>query len=157
MEAEKGDQQLLGASNEKDPPSRKHSDTKGNGEDAKKAADSSNKNGDSKAEGNQNEEAPQNKGSDGANPLHGKFTFRLILASVAATLGGSTVNGYNTAALNMPEQLIRGFINTSLLRYTETPNLTMVNLVWSITQSIYLVGGCMGAFTFGYLAQKLGR
>lgn len=105
----------------------------------------------------QRDDADDTKKSEEVNPLHGRFTFRLALASVAATLGGSTINGYNTAALNMPVELIRNFINTSLIRYSDSPSETSINLVWSMTQSIFLIGGCIGAFTFGTLAQRLGR
>ena len=55
-------------------------------------------------------------------------------------------------------QLIEDFLNTS---YTERmgaePSEDVLRMLWSLSVAIYLVGGCIGAFAVGKLANGLGR
>lgn len=57
-------------------------------------------------------------------------------------------------------QHIQSFLNESASAHYygggDIPEATL-NLLWSFTVSIYLIGGCAGAFAAGFLADKFGR
>jgi hypothetical protein len=55
-------------------------------------------------------------------------------------------------------QLIKDFLNTTYTeRFGEVPGPQLLNFLWSASVSIYLVGGCGGAFCAGWFANKVGR
>ena len=50
------------------------------------------------------------------------------------------------------------FINGSYVKhFKDTPTEQILNIMWATTVSIYLVGGFIGAFSAGWLAEKFGR
>lgn len=55
-------------------------------------------------------------------------------------------------------QFVKEFLNATLAeRLDKPPSVDVLDLVWSITVSIYTLGGMFGAFSFGWLADRLGR
>ena len=55
-------------------------------------------------------------------------------------------------------QTIQAFYNdTYIYRFKEPVGKSLLNLLWAITISIYLVGGMVGIFSSGYFADKFGR
>ena len=55
-------------------------------------------------------------------------------------------------------QLIKNFLNSSYsAHYGGSVSDSLLNILWSVTVSVYLVGGCAGAFSAGWLANKFGR
>ncbi|XP_064642899.1 solute carrier family 2, facilitated glucose transporter member 1-like [Lineus longissimus] len=90
--------------------------------------------------------------------IPGKVTLPLFITAFAAAFGSSFPHGYNSGVLNAPQHLIRDFLNQSIYDHYGTVNTeTSLNLVWSLTVAIYLVGGMVGAFTAGFYADKFGR
>lgn len=55
-------------------------------------------------------------------------------------------------------QLIQNFLNESYTeRFGVPPEHWMLNLLWSASVSVYLIGGCGGAFSVGWFANRFGR
>ena len=55
-------------------------------------------------------------------------------------------------------QLIKDFLNkTTTARFGSPASEGVLSFVWALTVSIYLVGGCGGAFSAGWIADKCGR
>lgn len=60
--------------------------------------------------------------------------------------------------LSTLSQFVKEFLNATLAeRLDKPPSVDVLDLVWSITVSIYTLGGMFGAFSFGWLADRLGR
>uniref|UniRef100_A0A7N5JG71 Solute carrier family 2, facilitated glucose transporter member 1 n=1 Tax=Ailuropoda melanoleuca TaxID=9646 RepID=A0A7N5JG71_AILME len=87
----------------------------------------------------------------------GKMTVQLMLAVGGAVLG-SLQFGYNTGVINAPQTVIEEFYNqTWFNRYEKyiTPG-TLVTL-WSLSVSIFSVGGMLGSFSVGLFVNRFGR
>ena len=55
-------------------------------------------------------------------------------------------------------QLIQEFLNASYTeRFGSHPSDGVLNILWSASVAIYLVGGCGGAFSAGWIANYFGR
>ena len=55
-------------------------------------------------------------------------------------------------------QLIKDFINTTYTeRFSSSPSESVIDILWATSVSIYLVGGCAGAFSAGWFADRFGR
>ncbi|KAM9839031.1 solute carrier family 2, facilitated glucose transporter member 1-like [Aulostomus maculatus] len=81
-----------------------------------------------------------------------------LLFSLATAVIGSLQFGYNTGVINAPEQKLRSFFNdTWLERYGEAISPGVCTIVWSITVSIFSVGGMVGSFSVGVMANRFGR
>ncbi|XP_063173422.1 solute carrier family 2, facilitated glucose transporter member 1 [Candoia aspera] len=86
-----------------------------------------------------------------------KMTLQLMLAVGGAVLG-SLQFGYNTGVINAPQTVIEEFYNqTWFNRYEKyiTPG-TLVTL-WSLSVSIFSVGGMLGSFSVGLFVNRFGR
>jgi len=58
----------------------------------------------------------------------------------------------------MSVKLVKNFLNeTFAAQFATEPEGWTVELLWSVVVSIYLLGGCGGAFIVGYLADSFGR
>uniref|UniRef100_A0A8D3C9M2 Solute carrier family 2, facilitated glucose transporter member 5 n=1 Tax=Scophthalmus maximus TaxID=52904 RepID=A0A8D3C9M2_SCOMX len=74
----------------------------------------------------------------------------LVLMVVAAGTGGTLQYGYNLAIMNAPTTFIQTFINeTALERWDIQLEDYQVTLVWTITVSIFSLGGFAGALIAG--------
>jgi len=86
------------------------------------------------------------------------WTPLLILTAVATILGTAFPAGYNMGILNAPQDIITKFCNESIFNtYGTVMEETPLNLLWSFVVSIFLIGGCFGAFMGGPIANKIGR
>jgi len=86
------------------------------------------------------------------------FTARLCLAIAAAALGSAFQHGYNTGVVNAPQTIIEQWVNkTYHSRNGEYISASGVTAIWSVTVSIFCVGGMLGALFTGMVANKFGR
>lgn len=86
------------------------------------------------------------------------LTRNLLLHSLVILMGSSFLFGYNIGVLNQPSQLIRDFYNETYTdRYNEPINSYKLTFLWSLTTAFFLPGGMIGAFSAGFLADKVGR
>uniref|UniRef100_A0AAY5KK08 Major facilitator superfamily (MFS) profile domain-containing protein n=1 Tax=Esox lucius TaxID=8010 RepID=A0AAY5KK08_ESOLU len=71
---------------------------------------------------------------------------------------GSLQFGYNTGVINAPEQKLRAFFNSTWMeRYGRPIEPGMCTIVWSFSVAIFSVGGMVGSFSVGVLANRFGR
>ncbi|KAK7899284.1 hypothetical protein WMY93_020137 [Mugilogobius chulae] len=81
-----------------------------------------------------------------------------LLFSLATAVIGSLQFGYNTGVINAPEQKLRTFFNdTWMERYGEPISQGMCTIVWSVSVAIFSVGGMVGSFSVGVMANRFGR
>ncbi|KAF7651019.1 hypothetical protein LDENG_00117060 [Lucifuga dentata] len=81
-----------------------------------------------------------------------------LLFSLATAVIGSLQFGYNTGVINAPEQKLQSFFNdTWVERYGEPINPGICTIVWSVTVAIFSVGGMVGSFSVGVMANRFGR
>ncbi|KAI5621597.1 solute carrier family 2, facilitated glucose transporter member 3, partial [Silurus asotus] len=81
-----------------------------------------------------------------------------LLFSMATAVIGSLQFGYNTGVINAPEQKLRAFFNNTWMdRYGKPIEPGMCTIVWSVSVAIFSVGGMVGSFSVGVLANKFGR
>ncbi|KAK9885926.1 hypothetical protein WA026_013804 [Henosepilachna vigintioctopunctata] len=85
------------------------------------------------------------------------LTFFLSYAILAAVLGMLQF-GYNTGVINAPQHNIEYFIkSTYRSRYGEDLPDEVVRGLYSIAVSIFAIGGMLGGFSGGMVANKFGR
>nr|XP_050859430.1 solute carrier family 2, facilitated glucose transporter member 1-like isoform X3 [Vespula vulgaris] len=88
----------------------------------------------------------------------GGLNIRLIFAITAAVLGSSFQHGYNTGVVNAPQELIENWISEVKMNRTGMPtSQSEVTVIWSITVSIFCVGGMIGGSLVGTIANRFGR
>ncbi|CAG11687.1 unnamed protein product, partial [Tetraodon nigroviridis] len=81
-----------------------------------------------------------------------------LLFSLATAVIGSLQFGYNTGVINAPEQKLRSFFNdTWMERYKQPISPGVCTIVWSIAVAIFSVGGMVGSFSVGVMANRFGR
>ncbi|KAM4725661.1 solute carrier family 2, facilitated glucose transporter member 1-like [Anableps anableps] len=81
-----------------------------------------------------------------------------LLFSVGTAVIGSLQFGYNTGVINAPEEKLRSFFNqTWVQRYNEPISPGMGTTIWSTTVAIFTLGGMVGSFGVGVMANRFGR
>ncbi|KAM4740250.1 solute carrier family 2, facilitated glucose transporter member 1 [Anableps anableps] len=86
-----------------------------------------------------------------------QITFPLLM-SVGTAVIGSLQFGYNTGVINAPQKIIENFINETYQdRYQEPISKSFLTAIWSISVSIFSVGGIFGSFSVGFFVNRLGR
>ncbi|XP_030644441.1 solute carrier family 2, facilitated glucose transporter member 3a [Chanos chanos] len=81
-----------------------------------------------------------------------------LLFSLSTAVIGSLQFGYNTGVINAPEQKLRAFFNNTWMeRYGEPIKPGVCTIVWSLAVAIFSVGGMVGSFSVGVMADKFGR
>ncbi|KAK9957904.1 hypothetical protein ABG768_012104 [Culter alburnus] len=81
-----------------------------------------------------------------------------LMFSLSTAVIGSLQFGYNTGVINAPEQKLRAFFNATWMeRYGEPITPGMCTIVWSFAVAIFSVGGMVGSFSVGVIANKFGR
>uniref|UniRef100_A0AAR2IXB9 Major facilitator superfamily (MFS) profile domain-containing protein n=1 Tax=Pygocentrus nattereri TaxID=42514 RepID=A0AAR2IXB9_PYGNA len=91
---------------------------------------------------------------------HGSTHLTLSLLAVAflSSFGSSMLYGYNLAVVNSPAQYIKEFFNRTAVRRNGTGlSHDSITVLYSITVSIFAVGGLLGSLTVGMLVSKFGR
>uniref|UniRef100_A0A8C7JS97 Solute carrier family 2 member 3a n=1 Tax=Oncorhynchus kisutch TaxID=8019 RepID=A0A8C7JS97_ONCKI len=81
-----------------------------------------------------------------------------LLFSLATAVIGSLQFGYNTGVINAPEQKLRAFFNNTWMeRYGEPIKPGTCTIVWSFSVAVFSVGGMVGSFSVGVMADRFGR
>ncbi|XP_037831106.1 solute carrier family 2, facilitated glucose transporter member 9 isoform X2 [Kryptolebias marmoratus] len=92
--------------------------------------------------------------SAGKQPL----TACLFSAAFFGALGSSFLYGYNLSVVNAPALYIKAFYNkTWTERYGVPLPAETATLLWSITVSIFAIGGLLGALSVSLFIKALGR
>ncbi|XP_061919688.1 solute carrier family 2, facilitated glucose transporter member 9 [Entelurus aequoreus] len=105
----------------------------------------------------QKDEAAEQSASDNP-PGKQPVTSCLLSAAFFGALGSSFLYGYNLSVVNAPALYIQHFYNqTWMERYGQPVGAETSTLLWSITVSIFSIGGLCGALTVSWLIKILGR
>uniref|UniRef100_A0A8C5LRH1 Solute carrier family 2, facilitated glucose transporter member 5 n=1 Tax=Leptobrachium leishanense TaxID=445787 RepID=A0A8C5LRH1_9ANUR len=87
-----------------------------------------------------------------------EYTWKLIMASLVGAFGSSFLYGYNLSVVNAPGSYIRDLYNqTWSSRYNTTMSSETISILWSLTVSIFAIGGLLGALMVSPMVNKLGR
>ncbi|KAK5863444.1 hypothetical protein PBY51_000473 [Eleginops maclovinus] len=88
----------------------------------------------------------------------GRLTAVLVLATLISAFGSSFQYGYNVAVVNSPSPFMQHFFNATYMERYDTPmESTVLTLLWSLTVSMYPLGGFFGSLMVAPLVNKLGR
>ncbi|XP_018597476.2 solute carrier family 2, facilitated glucose transporter member 5 [Scleropages formosus] len=88
----------------------------------------------------------------------GKLTVVLVLATLISTFGSSFQYGYNVAVVNSPAPFMQQFYNQTYQdRYGDSIEDSLLTLLWSLSVSMFPLGGFIGSLMVGPLVNKLGR
>ncbi|TSK17979.1 Solute carrier family 2, facilitated glucose transporter member 9 [Bagarius yarrelli] len=86
------------------------------------------------------------------------LTSTLLAAALLSSFGSSMLYGYNLAVVNSPAQYIKDFFNhTAVRRKGSGLSNDTITVLYSITVSIFAIGGLVGSLTVGILVTKFGR
>uniref|UniRef100_A0A671KCH9 Solute carrier family 2, facilitated glucose transporter member 3-like n=1 Tax=Sinocyclocheilus anshuiensis TaxID=1608454 RepID=A0A671KCH9_9TELE len=90
--------------------------------------------------------------------VQGKQVTWCLMFCVSTAVIGSLQFGYNTGVINAPDEKVQNFIrNVTQERSGEPMDKSTLTTVWSVTVSIFNVGGMIGSLSVGTLVDKLGR
>ncbi|XP_055021888.1 solute carrier family 2, facilitated glucose transporter member 5-like [Boleophthalmus pectinirostris] len=82
----------------------------------------------------------------------------LALATLISAFGSSFQYGYNVAVVNSPALYMKEFYNATYLgRYNKPMEENFLTLLWSLSVSMYPMGGFFGSLMVAPLVNKLGR
>ncbi|XP_019516722.1 PREDICTED: solute carrier family 2, facilitated glucose transporter member 9 isoform X5 [Hipposideros armiger] len=82
----------------------------------------------------------------------------LIVASLVGALGSSFLYGYNLSVVNAPTPYIKAFYNETWERKHGHPiDSDTLTLLWSVTVSIFAIGGLAGTLLVKLMGKCLGR
>ncbi|KAM7404588.1 hypothetical protein PAMP_011925 [Pampus punctatissimus] len=88
----------------------------------------------------------------------GRLTAVLALATLISAFGSSFQYGYNVAVINSPSPFMQQFYNATYLeRYGRPMEENVQTLLWSLSVSMYPLGGFFGSLMVAPLVNKLGR
>ncbi|KAI1892622.1 hypothetical protein AGOR_G00135470 [Albula goreensis] len=88
----------------------------------------------------------------------GRLTAVLALATLISTFGSSFQYGYNVAVVNSPAPFMQQFYNQTYLdRYGTPIEESLLTLFWSLSVSMYPLGGFFGSLMVAPLVNKMGR
>ncbi|NXL41180.1 GTR9 protein, partial [Podilymbus podiceps] len=86
------------------------------------------------------------------------FTFPLLSVTLLVSFGSSMLYGYNLAVVNSPAVYIKAFYNaTWSRRYGHGLVPGPLTLLYSLTVSIFALGGLVGSLLVGVLVERYGR
>ncbi|XP_042199596.1 solute carrier family 2, facilitated glucose transporter member 1 [Callorhinchus milii] len=81
-----------------------------------------------------------------------------LITAVGVAVIGSLQFGYNTGVINAPQKVIENFLNdTWIYRYNEPISQGTLTSLWSLSVSIFSVGGMFGSFSVGLFVNRFGR
>ncbi|KAM4854995.1 solute carrier family 2, facilitated glucose transporter member 9 [Thomomys bottae] len=82
----------------------------------------------------------------------------LVVASLVGAFGSSFLYGYNLSVVNAPTPYIKAFYsNVWERRYGQPPDPATLTLLWSVTVSIFAIGGLVGTVMVKMIGKALGR
>ncbi|XP_070610324.1 solute carrier family 2, facilitated glucose transporter member 9-like [Erythrolamprus reginae] len=97
-------------------------------------------------------------GSGGGTMSLSHLTFPLIAVTLLSSFGSSMLYGFNLAVVNSPAVHIKAFYNaTWYQRYGQGLAQGPLTLMYSLTVSIFALGGLVGSFPVGILVTQYGR
>uniref|UniRef100_A0A8C5STV2 Solute carrier family 2, facilitated glucose transporter member 5 n=1 Tax=Laticauda laticaudata TaxID=8630 RepID=A0A8C5STV2_LATLA len=86
------------------------------------------------------------------------LTFPLLAVTLLSSFGSSMLYGFNLAVVNSPTVHIKAFYNaTWYRRYGQGLTQGPLTLMYSLTVSIFALGGFVGSFPVGILVTQYGR
>ncbi|XP_054995953.1 solute carrier family 2, facilitated glucose transporter member 9 [Sorex araneus] len=105
---------------------------------------------------------PGLRGPQGARPPQGNgrknWSCSLVLAALVGAFGSSFLYGYNLSVVNAPTSYIKAFYNESWeRRYGHPIDPDTLTLLWSVTVSIFAIGGLVGTLLVKPIGKVLGR
>ncbi|XP_051940340.1 solute carrier family 2 member 15b [Hippocampus zosterae] len=90
--------------------------------------------------------------------INSNLTKSLLAVAFLASVGSSLLYGFNLAVVNSPALYIKDFYNETLQeQYGWIPNERHLTVLYSLTVSIFAIGGMTGALLVGKLVTKYGR
>ncbi|KAM6090096.1 solute carrier family 2, facilitated glucose transporter member 5-like isoform 1-T1 [Theristicus caerulescens] len=90
--------------------------------------------------------------------ITGHLTFPLLSVTLLVSFGSSMLYGYNLAVVNSPAVYIKAFYNaTWSRRYGHGLAPGPLTLLYSLTVSIFALGGLVGSLLVGVLVERYGR
>ncbi|XP_008316045.1 solute carrier family 2, facilitated glucose transporter member 9-like [Cynoglossus semilaevis] len=95
---------------------------------------------------------------DNNGKITGHLTKSLLAVAFLSSFGSSMLYGYNLAVVNSPSQYIKSFFNESIVEnYHWIPDEELLTVLYSLTVSVFAIGGMTGALLVGRLVTKYGR
>uniref|UniRef100_A0A3Q3W7K2 Solute carrier family 2, facilitated glucose transporter member 5 n=1 Tax=Mola mola TaxID=94237 RepID=A0A3Q3W7K2_MOLML len=86
------------------------------------------------------------------------LTKPLLAVAFLASFGSSLLYGYNLAVVNSPAVYIKDFYNRTVLRRNGTGlSEETLTLMYSLTVSVFAIGGLVGSLLVGMLVTRFGR
>ncbi|TNM85934.1 hypothetical protein fugu_008205 [Takifugu bimaculatus] len=86
------------------------------------------------------------------------LTKSLLAAALLSSFGSSLLYGYNLAVVNSPAEYIKKFYNETLIEdFGWTPDENFITVLYSLTVSIFAIGGMIGALLVSRLVTRYGR
>ncbi|XP_063064840.1 solute carrier family 2, facilitated glucose transporter member 9-like [Engraulis encrasicolus] len=90
------------------------------------------------------------------SPVH--LTKSLLAVAFLSSFGSSMLYGYNLAVVNSPADYIKEFYNRTLVRRNGVGvDERTIMVLYSVTVSIFAIGGLVGSFMVGMLVSRFGR
>eukprot|EP00072_Mus_musculus_P059356 XP_011238993.1 PREDICTED: solute carrier family 2, facilitated glucose transporter member 9 isoform X3 [Mus musculus] len=87
-----------------------------------------------------------------------KWSFSLVVAALVGAFGSSFLYGYNLSVVNAPTPYIKAFYNgTWYRRHGQPIDPDTLTLLWSVTVSIFAIGGLVGTLMVKMIGKFLGR
>nr|XP_023997629.1 solute carrier family 2, facilitated glucose transporter member 5-like [Salvelinus alpinus] len=88
----------------------------------------------------------------------GSLTKSLLAVAFLASFGSSMLYGYNLAVVNSPAEYIKAFYNqTMVARNGKGLDDKKLTLFYSVTVSVFAIGGMVGSLMVGILVTRFGR
>uniref|UniRef100_A0A3P9BX67 Solute carrier family 2, facilitated glucose transporter member 5 n=1 Tax=Maylandia zebra TaxID=106582 RepID=A0A3P9BX67_9CICH len=98
------------------------------------------------------------KTSKDTQRIYFRLTVVLVLATLIAAFGSSFQYGYNVSVVNSPSQFMQQFYNTTYMeRYHSPMEENVLTLLWSLSVSMFPLGGFFGSLMVAPLVNKFGR
>ncbi|XP_031197815.1 solute carrier family 2, facilitated glucose transporter member 9 isoform X3 [Mastomys coucha] len=86
------------------------------------------------------------------------WSFSLVVAALVGAFGSSFLYGYNLSVVNAPTPYIKAFYNETWYRRHGHPiDPDTLTLLWSVTVSIFAIGGLVGTLMVKMIGKFLGR
>ncbi|XP_053853604.1 solute carrier family 2, facilitated glucose transporter member 5-like isoform X1 [Vidua macroura] len=96
--------------------------------------------------------------SEGGQGAKGKMTLPLALVALISAFGSSFQYGYNVSVINSPAPYMQDFYNRTYLDRTGVPmDRGFQTLLWSLTVSMFPLGGLFGSLMVWPMVNNCGR
>ncbi|XP_064253034.1 solute carrier family 2, facilitated glucose transporter member 5-like isoform X1 [Passer domesticus] len=100
----------------------------------------------------------QQGSSQGPGGARGKMTLPLALVALISAFGSSFQYGYNVSVINSPAPYMQDFYNRTYLERTGVPmDRGFQTLLWSLTVSMFPLGGLFGSLMVWPMVNSCGR